>query len=96
MFGSWDGYSGHMSLWRVKFWAWDGQSRDIDPITGEAIQSLNTTFIHAFTVEHVRELIESELALSREKIDSAVLASEDEEDAWSAGWNVGWEAGKKI
>ena len=89
-YGNWQNYSGYMSLWKIRFWGWNGQSRDVDE-NFKAIESLNTDFVRAFTEEHVREILESNFEISMEKVESIEPATEDEDYAWSSGWSNGWE-----
>ena len=90
-YGQWQNFSGVMTLWKVRWWGWDGQSSATDQ-DGDVIESLNTLFIHGFTEEHVKELIAHGYQIELKKIESIVYGSEDEEYAFDSGWTEGWDA----
>lgn len=80
--------SGYRNLYKVKWWGWDGQSREIDPFTGDAIESINTDFIRAFFEEDVWENFEKIYGWQPDenKVVSVELATDDEEEAWGSGY----------
>lgn len=81
--------SGYKSLWAVNYWAWDGSSREINYVTGDVIESLQTDFIYAFWEDE--DLIDNFQAItgvSPTKIDSTRRATEEEERAFNSGWNA--------
>lgn len=90
--GHWRNFSGVMTLWKVHWWGWDGRTREIDPITFDVIESLNTLFIHGFTEEHVKEIITYRYQIELKKVESIEYGSENEEHAFDSGWSEGWDA----
>ena len=90
-YGHWQNFSGVMSLWKVRWWGWNGQSREIDE-NGDVIESLNTLFVHAFTEEHLEGILSYKYDMDLKKVESMENGSDDEEQAFDSGWTEGWDA----
>lgn len=78
--------SGYKTLYAVKYWGWDGSSREVDE-NYNIIESLLTTFIYAFwededLIDNFQELT----GVSSAKIESTRIATDDEISAFESGW----------
>lgn len=79
--------SGYKVLYKVKFWGWDGSSREIDPYTGDPVESLLTSFVYAFFEDvDLPGNFEDVSGFKYEKIESVERATDDEEVAFEYGW----------
>lgn len=79
--------SGYKTLYAVDYWAWDGSSREIDPITGDVVESLHTAFIYAFWEDQdLLTNFEEIVDISIDKIESVRRATDEEESAFESGW----------
>jgi hypothetical protein len=81
--------SGQKTLYKVRYWGWDGQSRDFDPFTYDPLESLITVFVYSFwdDKEHILKGLSSlGHATFEDKIESVEMANEDELAAFDSGW----------
>lgn len=81
--------SGCKTLYKVSYWGWDGQSREVDYVTGDVIESLNTAFIYAFWEDEDLPINFKEVTFvdwNLEKIESIEIATDQEEEAFQYGW----------
>lgn len=83
---------GYRTLYKVKYWAWDGSCRCLDE-NNDVCKTLQTSFVYAFFQEEDLPINFKEV-VGRDwddKIESSEYANDDEIAAFESGWMARYE-----